>query len=661
MIASVLAFVGCQNEELVNDNSTDNGGKKVVLTANIQGAADSRVALTPDTDENGNPIVKVAWRAFDSTNPETFAVYDYNENNSTTFTQQSGNVFEGTLPESSNGYCAYYNQDLWMRICDTGEFPQDGTLREEDVMMYAEFDEGDTSIEFMHLTAILKPTFTLGGQSINSTITSIEMGEFYIGEIDIDITVDRTSQQTPLAENIYMTIPFYLWGGSSNFYPNNTFTFAVKADGKDYTGSLTISQFGEWNPYGKLFTANIALTEVEKVCNLPNEDDGFNDALIGFLADNVTLTSIKFIANSETTSDNQIGTCGAYMVANGTTLEIHTSASKYVFPEDCSYMFLGNGLADDDTQPLARITSIDFNDCTDTSNVTSMNSMFRDLSALTSLDLKCFDTSNVTNMSMMFAYCSKLESLDLTTFNVGKVTNFSDMLCMMSDLGNGNKTKVYVSDPNPFADKNTGINTYLQGQPANPEYAEYVVIALPEAVDLGLSVKWATYNVGANSPEEYGDYFAWGETQPKPGNTSCVTNNKTFDDLMASCIVDTDGNLTATYDAATANWGGDWHMPTDAEMQELLTQCNWTWTTQNGVNGYKVTSKTNSNFIFLPAAGKYDWRYGLSSQGAYGNYWSSTMISNSNSHSCFLDFGSSYKNDNSNYRKNCHTVRPVKK
>ena len=267
IIASVLAFVGCQNEELVNDNVTDNSGKKVVLTANIQGAADSRVALTPDTDENENPIVKVAWRAFDSTNPETFVVYNNSNNSPKTFTQLSGNVFEGTLPESSNGYCAYYNQNLWISINKTKEFPQDGTLREEDVMMYAEFEEGDTSIEFEHLTAILKPTFTLGGRSINNTITSIEMGGFYFLEMgDVAITVTRPSQETPLAEDIYMTIPFYIYGGWSSFCPEATFTFSVKADdGKDYTGSFTIPEIDGWYPYGKLFTATIELTEAPSV------------------------------------------------------------------------------------------------------------------------------------------------------------------------------------------------------------------------------------------------------------------------------------------------------------------------------------------------------------------------------------------------------------
>ncbi len=110
LIASLLAFAGCQNEELVNE-SANNKGKKVTLTANIQSSTDSRLALTPDTDGSGNPIVKVAWRAFDSNNPETFTVYDYYENSKQTFRQVSDNAFEGNLPDptvgSSFNYCAY--------------------------------------------------------------------------------------------------------------------------------------------------------------------------------------------------------------------------------------------------------------------------------------------------------------------------------------------------------------------------------------------------------------------------------------------------------------------------------------------------------------------------------------------------------------------------
>lgn len=479
MIASLLAFVGCQNEELVNDNNTDNSGKKVILTANIQGAADSRVALTPDTDENENPIVKVDWRTFDSTNPETFVVYDLDElNDPTTFTQLSGNVFEGDLPESSYGYCAYYNYALWISIVETQKFPQDGTLREQDVLMYAEFYEDATSIEFDHRTAILKPTFTLftGGEwkSINSTITNIELDGLTLGGLgNVDITVTRTSQEMPLAEDIYMTIPFDPYClECSSFEPEGIFTFSVKADGTDYTGSFTIPQIDDWYPCGKLFTATIALTEVN-ACFLP-EPDIFKQAILAELDKYPQLTKIEFKANSNVTSETQIGTCGAYLVANEETLEIHTSKSVFVFPENCASMFNGTTFYNGN-QPLLRVTSIKFNNCVNTSNVTSMSNMFRSLSALKELDLSCFDTSNVTDMFMMFAYSSKLEMLNLSSFNVDKVTDFTNMLWMMSELENGKKTQVYVPNPNPFEDKNTGINNNIQQKPADSEYAEYVI------------------------------------------------------------------------------------------------------------------------------------------------------------------------------------------
>ena len=136
-----------------------------------------------------------------------------------------------------------------------------------------------------------------------------------------------------------------------------------------------------------------------------------------------------------------------------------------------------------------------------------------------------------------------------------------------------------------------------------------------EYVDLGLSVKWATRNIGANSPEEFGQYFAWGETSPKAEYTeeNCTTYGKTMDDIS--------GN--AQYDAARANWGGDWRMPTEDELDELRFNCSWTWTTQNGVNGYKVTGPGGAS-IFFPAAG---YRYGSSLYDAGSdviNYWSST-------------------------------------
>ena len=170
-------------------------------------------------------------------------------------------------------------------------------------------------------------------------------------------------------------------------------------------------------------------------------------------------------------------------------------------------------------------------------------------------------------------------------------------------------------------------------------------------VDLGLSVKWATCNVGAESPEDYGNYYAWGETETKDEYTSSnsVTYGVEMDDIS--------GN--AEYDAATANWGSSWRMPTYDEMEELVDSCTWTWTTENDVNGYLVTGP-NGNSIFLPAGG---FRYGASlyDAGPYGDYWTSTPVAGLFSLAAYyLSFGNGWRDvDWDYYRETGHTVRPV--
>ena len=187
-----------------------------------------------------------------------------------------------------------------------------------------------------------------------------------------------------------------------------------------------------------------------------------------------------------------------------------------------------------------------------------------------------------------------------------------------------------------------------------------------EYVDLGLSVKWATCNVGANKPEDYGDYFAWGETKPKS-----TYNWSTYKWCRGSYDTQTKYNTSSSYgtvdnkktlelsdDAARANWGGSWRMPTDAEWTELREKCKWTLTTQNGVKGYKVTSKSNGNSIFLPAAG---YRYGssLDSAGSYGDYWSSSLYTDSPYLAWGVDFNSSNVVRDRNDRYFGFSVRPV--
>ena len=150
-------------------------------------------------------------------------------------------------------------------------------------------------------------------------------------------------------------------------------------------------------------------------------------------------------------------------------------------------------------------------------------------------------------------------------------------------------------------------------------------------VDLGLSVKWATKNVGANSPSDYGDYFAWGETHPKSSYTWSNCFDCLDDEGKSWGIYKIGGKTsispTSGHDTARENWGGSWRMPTDAEFEELCdeTKCDWTWTSQGGHEGYKVTGP-NGNSIFLPAAGWRDGTYTYD-EGKNGYYWSSTLSS----------------------------------
>ena len=196
-----------------------------------------------------------------------------------------------------------------------------------------------------------------------------------------------------------------------------------------------------------------------------------------------------------------------------------------------------------------------------------------------------------------------------------------------------------------------------------------VPIPEPEAVDLGLSVKWATFNVGAITPEEYGDYFAWGETEPKTNydwstykwcNGSSTTPTKYINSSKYG-EVDNKTVLDLEDDAAFVNWGNNWRMPTDAEWTELKEECTWTYTVENGINGYKITSKKDgyNGSIYLPFAG-YTYGADYYSVGISGDYWSSTPTMSGapvDAWSCyFTDYGLARSNDG---RCSGFTVRPV--
>jgi len=195
---------------------------------------------------------------------------------------------------------------------------------------------------------------------------------------------------------------------------------------------------------------------------------------------------------------------------------------------------------------------------------------------------------------------------------------------------------------------------------------------LIEAIDLGLpsGTKWANMNIGATSVTDYGYYFAWGETT---GYTSDASDGRSFDwssykfnpsgdGLTFTKYNSTDGKtvLDPEDDAATANWGSPWRMPTENEFAELINSAytTATWTSKNGVYGNIITSKSNGNSIFLPAAGGREGNY--VSVGGYINYWVSSFSSDYPQYGrCLAYWGnfSTYLNINSRYIG--YTIRPV--
>lgn len=207
----------------------------------------------------------------------------------------------------------------------------------------------------------------------------------------------------------------------------------------------------------------------------------------------------------------------------------------------------------------------------------------------------------------------------------------------------------------------TALYDYLLG---NVQQHEYVDMGLPSGT------LWATMNIGASSPEDYGDYFAWGETSPKDvygwstykwcnGSTNTLTKYCTNGNNGYNSYRDNKNELDPDDDAATANWGPEWRMPSIEQMQELNNNCSTVWTTRNGVDGMLFTSNINGKSLFLPAAG---YRSGSSFnyQGTDSYYWSRTLYTGNPNDACNMSVLSGTVYWLQTYRTQGQSVRAVR-
>ena len=282
-----------------------------------------------------------------------------------------------------------------------------------------------------------------------------------------------------------------------------------------------------------------------------------------------------------------------------------------------------------------------------------------------SCDMQGF--SNITSTSATFNYTINKASGDNSTIteyvHYSKTDNFNGSTRVgghtMTGLSPSTTYYCWAYIMNAYGDNIYWYNSQSFTTLSNVSF---------QAVDLGLpsGVKWANMNLGASKPEDYGDYYAWGETSPKSNYTwgtykwndgSEMNITKYITDHAAANVDDKD-KLDPEDDVAHVVLGGGWRMPTNEELTELIDRCNWTWTTMNGVNGYLVASKSGGSSIFLPAAGCKD---GTTPDrvGSAGFYFSSSLVSLYISDASFLFFDSS-SHASSNYgRQRGLSVRPV--
>lgn len=241
---------------------------------------------------------------------------------------------------------------------------------------------------------------------------------------------------------------------------------------------------------------------------------------------------------------------------------------------------------------------------------------------------------NVSCTSFVFGNNASSETVLLKVAEIWdlKIPSYMEWCHVDKSSGTGDAELLLKVDENPFTIERGGAITVY-----DKKYGDNVKIDVlqkgknflldnkpSESIDLGLSVKWASCNIGAERPEEAGAYYAWGETTQK---SSYLSENYIYGDgsKSSNTYQNIGQDISGTnYDVATTNWGTPWRMPTKMECEELIANCDKEWIIQNGIWGVKFTGK-NGNSIFLPASGGSSEYRGVSQFQEQGRYWTATL------------------------------------
>ena len=414
-----IAFTACTNEELLQEgNSNAPSAEQVTITAYTPGddSASSRSAQTMEGTK-----IKLGWDGTD-------VISVTRGSNFVNFISLGGNDFESpNAPIGEGNFYAVYPAVAEETVAAPTAVPFDlsNQTGADTYLMYSESESGKI-YQFRHAAAYLKATFP--GELKNTTATiTLTVPEGIYTKGTIDLTNGTLSPNNEYKNTIIKTVEFgastEVWFALPPMAANNkTLNFTIKTASNSYSATLAGSAEKAIEA-GKYYSASITMVEGLTACELPAGSD-FRTAMSSAVSGK-TVNSIVFSANSARTDGTQISTSNAYTIVdeNTSTLYVYTAADEFVFNADCDNMFY-----------QLFVKTINFNNCINTSNVTSMSGMFKECLSLQSLDLSCFNTSNVTSMNAMFYYCQFLKSLDLSSFNTSQVTDMCDMFYRCQEL-----------------------------------------------------------------------------------------------------------------------------------------------------------------------------------------------------------------------------------